>query len=346
MVRRPEKGSKPKLFYLGADEAAVNPEATSERRTYMMAESDPAKPVRVSDAIGYVPSGMVQRDYSVAHRRPWGWHVSAYLWTKSIAAGAFLVAALLFLLGGTANSHSLLTVAAPIVSLLFLAATNLLLVLDLERPERFWRVMLWPHWSSWLVVGAYILAAYGAIVTVELIAGALGSSTLYRVLAWPGIVLAAGAAGYSAFLLAQAKGRDLWQSPLLPAHLLAQGVLAGAAVLSVLALPLDRSATRQFSIVLAIALGASLFLILTELSLPHVTAHTRQAIRNMTRGPSALPFWLGAILLGSALPLALAAWVAAGGPAGIMAIAALLALAGLAAYEDMYVRAGQSVPLS
>jgi formate-dependent nitrite reductase membrane component NrfD len=160
------------------------------------------------------------------------------------------------------------------------------------------------------------------------------------------MLLAAGAAGYSAFLLAQAKGRDLWQSPLLPAHLLAQGVLAGAAVLGILALPLDRGAVRHLSVVLAIALGAALFLILTEMSLPHVTAHTRQAIRNMTLGPSALPFWLGAVLLGSALPLALAAWVAAGGPAGIVVIAALLALAGLAVYEDMYIRAGQSVPLS
>ncbi len=33
--------------------------------------------------------------YDVAHpERPWGWKVAAYLWTKSIAAGAFLVAAL------------------------------------------------------------------------------------------------------------------------------------------------------------------------------------------------------------------------------------------------------------
>ena len=49
----------------------------------------------------------------------------------------------------------------------------------------------------------------------------------------PGWVVAAcaflgiGSAGYSAFLFAQAKGRDLWQSPLFFWHLVAQAVTAG-----------------------------------------------------------------------------------------------------------------------
>ena len=41
--------------------------------------------------------GAPRRTYGVKeqHRNSWGWKVSAYLWTKSIAAGAFLVPALL-----------------------------------------------------------------------------------------------------------------------------------------------------------------------------------------------------------------------------------------------------------
>jgi formate-dependent nitrite reductase membrane component NrfD len=344
-VRRPEKGTRPKLFYLGADEAAVNPESTSERRHYMWGESDPEKPIRVSDAIGYVPTGLVQRDYAVNHERPWGWQVSAYLWTKSVAAGAFLVASLLFLLTRTANAHSLLTVVAPILALIFLGLTNLLLVADLERPERFWRVMVWPQWGSWLVKGAYILAAYGAIVTVSAIVAIVGATDLFRALAWPGDVLAVGSAGYSAFLLAQAKGRDLWQSPLLPSHLIVQAVLAGSAALILCALALDHAAVAALSTVLAVALPLSLLLILTEINLPHVTAHTRQAIHHMARGEAALRFRT-IVLVGVALPAALAAWTAAGGPSLVAGIAAVLALAGLAFYEEGYIRAGQSIPQS
>lgn len=345
-VRRPEKGTKPKLFYLGADEATVNAEATSEQHMYMWGESDPDKPIRITESVGYVPSGMVQRDYSVNHQRPWGWHVASYLWTKSVAAGAFLVAAILFLLGGTSNTHSLLTVIAPILALLFLGITNILLVLDLERPERFWRVMLWPHWNSWLVIGAYILTAYGAVATLTLAASLLGFGSLYRILLWPGAALAVGAAGYTAFLLAQAKGRDLWQSPILPMHLVAQCLLAGSAALAILALLLDRGDVRSLSVVLALSLATGLALVLSEVNLPHVTAHTKIALDHLTTGGPTGPFWGGALLLGMLVPFALAIWVAAGGPQLIVLAAALLALAGLALYEDLYIRAGQSVPLS
>jgi formate-dependent nitrite reductase membrane component NrfD len=66
----------------------------------------------------------------------------------------------------------------------------------------------------------------------------------------------------------------------------------------------------------------------------------------MTTGESALPFWGGALLVGTALPFLLGLWGAAGGPAIVVALAGLLALAGLAVYETMYIRAGQSVPQS
>lgn len=346
VVRRPEKGTRPKVFYVGADDSAVNPESTPERSMYLWGAADPSKPVRITDAIGSVPSGMVQRNYSVNHRRPWGWHVPAYLWTKSISAGVFLVAAILFLLGGTANSHALLTTGATVVALLFLGATNVLLVLDLERPERFWRVLLWPHWTSWLVIGAYILVAYGGLVAAAGATSLLGWAAIHRDLLWPASVLSVAAASYTAFLLAQATGRDLWQSPILPAHLAVQAVVSGASTLGVLALMLDRGASSHIGLVLTLGLTASLLLILSEINLPHVTAHTRHAIRSMTRGQAAIPFWGGALAGGTALPLILALWGAAGGPAAVVAIAGFLALAGLAIYETMYIRAGQSVPLS
>jgi formate-dependent nitrite reductase membrane component NrfD len=137
---------------------------------------------------------------------------------------------------------------------------------------------------------------------------------------------------------------DLWQSPILPAHLAVQAVVAGAATLGVLALALDRGASRPIGIVLTLASVGNLLLILSEINIPHVTAHTRQAIRNMTTGEAARPFWGGALAIGTAIPLILALWGALGGPALIVAVAGLLALAGLAVYETMYIRAGQSVP--
>ena len=346
VVRRPEKGTKPKLFYLGADEAAVSPEATSERARYMWGEADPDKPIRISEPIGFVPTGMVQRDYSVSHAQPWGWHVAAYLWAKSIAAGAFLAATILLLLGGVADGHALLSLIAPGVSIVFVGITLLLLVMDLERPERFWRVLLWPHWTSWLALGAYVVTAYSVLLVLTGAAALLGLSALNYVLLWPTAALAVATASYTAFLFAQARGRDLWQSPILPLHLVTPAVVAGSAVLAVLALILDPADVRPLAVVLAIGLAGGAAFSLSEASLPHATAHTQIAVDHLTRGGPLGPFWGGALGAGTFLPLILAVWVAAGGPAGVVVAAAVLALAGLALYEYLYVRAGQSVPLS
>jgi formate-dependent nitrite reductase membrane component NrfD len=80
----------------------------------------------------------------------------------------------------------------------------------------------------------------------------------------------------------------------------------------------------------------------------HGTAQSHLAVQAMTRGPYAYRFWLGGVVLGQVVPAALAVVVLTGGPAptATSAIAGLAAVAGLAAFEDAFVRAGQSVPLS
>src|SRR5207253_4589003 len=100
----------------------------------------------------------------------------------------------------------------------------------LKQPRRFLYVLLRPQWRSWLVRGAYGLTAYGAVVSVWLIAQLAGAQAWAEVLLWPGAALAAFSAVYTAFLFAQAKGRDFWQNPLLSMHLLAHALLAGGAV--------------------------------------------------------------------------------------------------------------------
>src|SRR5258708_14694385 len=72
--------------------------------------------------------------------------------------------------------------------------------------------------------------AYGAAATACLLFGPLKPSVPMPV-AWILAALGIASACYSAFWFAQAKGRDLWQSPLFLWHLLAQALVAGAATL-------------------------------------------------------------------------------------------------------------------
>jgi formate-dependent nitrite reductase membrane component NrfD len=222
-------------------------------------------------------------------------------------------------------------------------------VLDLKRPDRFHYILLKGNPRSWLVWGAWILMAYGAVAALWLVAGVAGQAGLLRALAVPAIVLAAASAGYSAFLFGQAEGRDFWQSPLHLPHLLAGTLVAGSAALVVLHVlggrgpagsdALDVEGLRR---VLALGLLGHAAILVLDLFGPHGTVDVRRAARLLTHGPWRWTFLGGVLAAGVVAPLAL--MLAATSLA--TTAAALLALAGLWIYEDLWIKAGQSVPLS
>jgi formate-dependent nitrite reductase membrane component NrfD len=176
-----------------------------------------------------------------------------------------------------------------------------------------------------------VIAGYGAVLAAHFLLARGGSAESLLVLAWLGAPLAAATAIYTAYLFAQAKARDLWQSPLLPVHLLVQSLLAGAATLLPLAAWLEPEAVPHLNLWLAGFCAAHLLLVAGETTLTHVTAHARLAMREMVWGRYRRWFWVGVLGTGLGLAAPVVGW-----PAG------LAALAGLAAY----VQAGQSVPLA
>jgi Fe-S-cluster-containing dehydrogenase component/formate-dependent nitrite reductase membrane component NrfD len=345
-VRKPEQGTEPKLFYINADALTLTPNLSKREDTTMWGQIEGPKPAIPSPQRISMAEGTARDVYDVAHPTPWGWRVSSYLWTKSISAGAFGVAAMLALTGGLAEPFGLV---AAIIACVFALATVVLLVVDLKRPERFWFILLKPNFSSWLVWGAYILIAFSGVAFLWGAAALLGIDIALAPLGIVGIALAAGAAGYSGFLFGQAEGRDFWQSPMLPLHLVVQAVVAGAAVLGVASLAVGNAgALPSLLTLLVIGLVAHALIVAAELATPHANNDVRLAAQAMVRGRDARLFWVGAVAIGVVVPLAfLAASAAALIPVAIAStVAALAALAGLLAYEDSWIRAGQAVPLS
>jgi Fe-S-cluster-containing dehydrogenase component/formate-dependent nitrite reductase membrane component NrfD len=347
-VRKAEQGTKPKVYYVGAESSGLTPQLQRPAPTYMwgerpQAEADLVRMVAAAQARDGDDGALARPVYDAPHApRPWGWKVAAYLWTKSISAGALMVAALGTALGVPAEDV-LVGVAAPLLALVFLALTTALLVLDLKRPDRFHYILLRGNHRSWLVKGAWLLIAYGIVATVWLAGGLAGNDVLLRLLMVPALVLAAAVAGYSAFLFGQAEGRDFWQSPLLLPQLLVAAGVAGAAALLVVGITAgaDVPALGALSVLLGVGIVAQAILLFAELSGAHANLDVARAAHLITRGPWRAPFWLGVIGMGMVAPFALV-WI---GPA-FAATGAVLALVGLWIYEDVWIKAGQSIPLS
>ncbi|MGH9116239.1 MAG: 4Fe-4S dicluster domain-containing protein [Acidimicrobiales bacterium] len=337
-VRRPEKGTRPGVFYKGAHQATLDPLAARrpEGGLFAWASQGRAGPAGRAPRRRQTSSAEALLCYDVSHPTPWDWRVSAYTWTKSVAAGAMLVVLVLAVAGRAPWDGSLARWAAPAVALFFLALTGALLIWDLEHPGRFWMIFTRHQWRSWLVRGTVLLGLYGAASVAYVLGGFAASVGAQQVLAGFAIPTAAAAAAYTAYLFAQAKGRDLWQSPLLTPHLVVQAAMAGAAAMLPLALWLGpQPAVVGVEAILCAAAAGHLACVLGEVTLTHPTAHARAAVEEMTRGSLAGWFWAG--IVGAAVAVA-APWV------GVAATP--LALLGLLAHEHAYVQAGQSVPLA
>jgi formate-dependent nitrite reductase membrane component NrfD/ferredoxin len=347
--------TRPKLYYIEAEASAMTPGSATQQSAQLWSEapawgpSDWRGPIqtapgRMADAL-LRSSAAPRETYNVPHRIPWHWQVPAYLVTKALGSGIFLIAAAGLALG-LFPAAALFTTAAPLAALLFVALTGALLVGDLDRPERFWTILTRPQWRSWLTRGAFILFAYGLLLAIVTLAQMLGQDGIAAQLRWPGVILAVLSAVYTAFLFAQAEGRDLWQSPLLSAHLLVQAVMAGAAGLLLLGLFVELPAASQPILVWTFGLALAANLLLTvggEFGVPHASTVASAAARMITHGRYA-PHYRGSLAGGLLLPLAaVIAWPAT--PA-VHLIASLLCLGGLLAYEWAFVFAPQQIPNS
>lgn len=318
---------------------------------------------------------MVQTAYNAQHKIPWHWQVPAYLVTKGIASGLFIYIALeVFFDFGFSSIGYISDYFFPVslfLSLLFTGITTLLLVLDLEKPKMFLTILTRPQWRSWLTRGAFVLIAFSIVTGLWLLIEilplvglvpdylhSLDPSYDIRLQTRPyfaliGTPLAILTAIYTAFLFAQAEGRDLWQSPLLPFHFLTQAIIAGTAALLLVQPWLPPSSGINILIPPSIypsdfflwGLIADLFLILVgEFAIPHASEVAARAAHSIKYGKYAGWFWGGGIVVGHILPLSILATGIFGGM-GIV-VAALAAIVGLFCYEYAFVMAPQEIPNS
>jgi len=269
-VRKPESGAKPNVFYVETSEDILDPHATERSGEYLWTDQAAGvghfakyadSRLGASDTNSMIVQLALEKKARAANPRDraiirdvmerldeqaerpkrsydqpskgilWGWEVSAYIVTKAIASGAYLVA-MLAMFAGLIDMTDELWWQLIIGSTIFLGITGFLLIKDLDRPERFIYVLLRPNWNSWLVKGAYILGAFGAVLACS---GAVIFFDLDRnyldYLAIAGIPLATLTGIYTAWLFGQASGRNWSKDPYLTLKMLIEMVILGVSSL-------------------------------------------------------------------------------------------------------------------
>lgn len=378
-VRKAAKGTAPNLFYIDGDEASLNPVATERQSNYFWNEQTrgvghfakqteklafsggsmvntllekTGNGVAAGDLAKGTPAksidlliGQPRRVYDAPVKGIlWGWEVSAYVVTKAVAAGVVLVALMGALFRLSYVSDTTLWWALGL-GLVFLMATGALLVKDLDRPDRFLNVLLRPQWGSWLVRGGYTITVFGglmALLAALMFFNLKGGFTpvLYTLT----LAAATMTAVYTAFLFAQAKGRDFWQSPSLAMHMLVHSFMAGAAVFMMVNLITNEGIvwTDYLRTTLIVGLLVNLALMVLEFTTTHPTQEAKLTVQMILKGRYKNLFWAGAVLVGNILPLAM---LLLGKDPMLCAGAGVLVMIGMYITEKIWVEAPQRVQL-
>ncbi len=276
----------------------------------------------------------------VKPQREWGWAVITYLFLGGAGAGLFLVS--LYLQNHWGEGLGLLLV---IVGTLFL-------LIDLGRPERFWRAFLRPQ-TSWISRGCFFIAALMLLGGLEAWSAQMSFADTWQAgIRGAAAIAAVAVMVYTGFVLSPSPAIPFWNSAFFPAIFFAYSLLAGIDFL-ILASPLlpgpaidvARFEKVQFGLVLL-----CLLMVLSHLSVMSGSAvSARKSIEVLTQGKWGALFIGGVMGLGLLIPLVLAAptlWSSRfEAMFAVTALLALLRLFGDYLFRFLVIRAGHYDPL-
>ena len=345
-ARKPEAGTGPNVLYREADPAGLDPLATNAGGGYLWANplAGPQLDAQIFEALEH--KATARTVYDVEHPPAWGARVSAYLFTKSLAAGAMLAGAAVlppFSLGGILGRGPCLWIVG--LAFVFWAMTNALLVADLKRPGRCFYILLYGNPDSWITRGAWVLAGYAAVLAAFAAAVGFGDpgAAAAQATALLSVPSAALAAGYTAWLFGQARGRVLWLRRDLALLLVLHAVVGGAALL-VLVLPRigagAAGGVMRWVLAVAVTAGPLLELFEGRFRPARRGAEYERAARLLSHGPYALRRRVIHLAIPAILLLLIVDYPAT------WQLGALLALVALYVEQDTYVRAGQAPRIS
>ena len=263
----------------------------------------------------------------------WSWQPALYLFLGGMGAGAFVMAAVLFLIDRT--RHRLIVCVSMWAALASLAVGLLLLLSELVTPLR--GLMMWQsfgHFTSWMTYGAWGAFAAMAVFAVSALLATRPVGVwlakkwkwfekrgiaLRRVLAVIGIVLGAFVAVYTGMLLMAAGSVPLWSTPLLPALFTVSAFDTGVALVELVALALSkkdalapkaRVLMERIVVVLVlveIAVLAAFFAVMLGGDVQTAVGATAAASAALLlTGDLAACFWALVAACGLAIPLAMA----------------------------------------
>jgi formate-dependent nitrite reductase membrane component NrfD len=268
----------------------------------------------------------------------WGFLIVNYLFLGGLSAGLFFVSALATLMRRNGNAERYLRIAryGALLAPWPVMLGCLLLIFDLGKWLRFYKLFLHFRWTSPMSIGSWLLLAFNLVSLLYCYSWLtpeqrdwLCSKLPKRVasclfhnhslaewrnrLALIGMPLSVGVGIYTGVLLGAVQSRPFWNTNLVAQMFLFSALSTGSALL-IFALSFDSRAIEAGDLRLVYALDICFmaleffivipYLIHGELSVQAV----QDSLELILGGPFTLLFWVFFLLLGLLLPLVIEVW--------------------------------------
>jgi formate-dependent nitrite reductase membrane component NrfD len=307
----------------------------------------------------------------------WGYLIVSYLFLGGLSAGLYFASALAALLqkNGENPSYQRIAKLGAILAPWPVMLGSFLLIFDLGKWYRFWKLFMHVEWTSPMSLGSWLLIAF-TIVSLLYFYSWLNDeqrawifskipkplrflnrdiSRKHRALALLGLPIAVGVGIYTGVLLGAVQSRPFWNTNLVAQLFLFSALSTGCAAL-LLVMALDRESSDSRGLHLLYNLDIGLMTLEFFIVVPYIV-HGQlsvQAVKNsltfVLGGPFTLLFWVFFLGLGLLLPLVIEIYESV--PAlltqkarhfsqRITAITAMLVLAGGFLLRYIFVFAGQ-----
>ena len=284
----------------------------------------------------------------------WGWYVTMNMWAKSIGTG--LIFMLFLLLRKNSSEMSGLRTPAIIVSFVMMNIFLLFTLADLHQPFRMWHIFFYPHWTSAITVGAWMATIFVGLEFVMMAAMIRKDKCLLtknptdffdKLLFWT-TLLAIPVTLYTAGIMAEATARELWQMPTESVQMILAATLSGSAAIILLGgSKLSDETNKFFGAILGLSALMAFIIYMSEYIFGAMKAEEVAAILHYVKGDGeyATMFWIGQ-WVAYILPMILIVLSRVSNSRTILALASILAIAGLWVVKHVWLVIPQLLPLS
>jgi formate-dependent nitrite reductase membrane component NrfD len=262
--------------------------------------------------------------------------------------GHGVMIAFAFFLGGISGGLYLASLYFDSMVGMFIAwlAALLMGIVDLahlSKPQRFWRMLLKPR-TSWITRGLIFVTFFIGCAAIQL---ALSfwlpgtAETVFKVLAG---ILAFGVAIYSGFVIGYVGAIKLWNSAIVPILFVIAGVTGGLAVLLAVSLGDTAQSVAVANIMRVVLVGYAVFVAIYLWVSTYESEAARDSVKMVLQGSIAPVFWIGVVLLGIVVPIAIL-FAASPGALAALIITVICVIIGGVALRYVILKAGVYSPL-